>query len=310
MSAQEEISLTSGRTELTVSARIGKITRLMTDGKNLLVEPHTAEHQRALTPDERSSFTNLDAWGADECYPSIGASGLWNLRDHGDLWAQTPTFFFSQNNTCSTGWQKNNITFKRAIHAIPLKTTTTLSSTLASQHILGAFLFDVNFPSQCAVFCADGTPKRGLEVLALYASHVLFAAEPGDRLEWSILPGQTNLQAALEKPATRKVLSAQNFAPDHTPIASKFFVQTGTSEIFVTSLVRQRMRLRIDVLQDASLPWVGIWWCHNGWGDGRPHSTIGIEPTNQPSDGPLMTLGNADRATHLKAHFSWVISEI
>ncbi|NBW80183.1 hypothetical protein EBR21_00365 [bacterium] len=301
MANPEELLLSSGQSRLSISPGIGKITQLHAKGENLLVAPLPQDLPEALCSDGRSSFQSPDAWGCDECFPTIGGSALWQLRDHGDLWAQTPHIFYAQENSCLTGWKSGKSQFKRIVAAQNVSGQTKL---------LGAYGFQVTFPILAPLMFANEKPRSDMTLKSIYASHALFSAEPGDRIEWSVLPGVTTLETALTQPYSREVLSAKVFAEDNAPIGSKFYLQTDSSKIFATSLIRKRAGLRIDVLQDASLPWVGIWWCHNGWGDGRPHSTVGIEPTNIPSDGPVLNLTGLDLNSETTAQFFWIISEI
>ncbi|MFZ9519101.1 MAG: hypothetical protein ACO3A4_01355 [Silvanigrellaceae bacterium] len=301
LSNTEELLLESGLSKLTVARSIGKITSLQVKGENLLVAPLQRDLPAALISNARRSFQSTDAWGGDECFPTIGGSELWQLRDHGDIWGQTPQVFYAKENGCLVGWQSGKTQFKRLINGRKIS---------EQAKLLGAFSTQVTFPANTPLAFADNSTRHDASLKAVYASHALFAAEPGDRIEWSILTGPTDLENALTNPGAREVLSTMIFAEDDKPIASKFYVQTDTTKIFSTSLIRKRLGLRIDVLQDSSLPWVGVWWCHNGWGDGRPHSTVGIEPTNLPSDGPVLTLKAADLKAESTAQFFWVISEI
>jgi hypothetical protein len=300
LNSQQNMTLLSGSCHLRVSQSTGKITSLKRGNEELLVQAHEHELAAALTDDGRTAFESLDAWGADECFPTIGRSALWNLRDHGELWASTPSVFYATADQCFTGWEKDGCQFKRTISscAIPQE-----------RRALGAFLTQLNFPSAFGIRLQDGTQRHDLRVASTYASHALFAAEPGDRVEWSMLPKVDNLQSALLHQAPYHVLGSRIFADDEENIASKFYLRTPATLVFVTSLIRRRLRLRIDVIQDSSLPWVGIWWCHNGWGDGRPHSTVGIEPTNTPSDGPVLEFAELAPPSLCNPQFLWVISE-
>ena len=301
MASPEELLLSSGQSSLSITPDIGKITQLRAKGENLLVAPLPKDLPDALKDNGRDSFLSPDAWGGDECFPTIGGSALWKLRDHGDLWAKTPHVFYAQENSCLTGWQTGKTQFRRIIGA---------RSVAGQPKLLGAYSFQVTFPTLAPLPYANDKARSDIALRAIYASHALFSAEPGDRIEWSVLPGIPNLEATITQPFSREVLSTKVFADDNAPIASKFYLQTDNSKIFATSLIRKRAGLRIDILQDESLPWVGIWWCHNGWGDGRPHSTVGIEPTNLPSDGPVLNLSGLDLKAETTAQFFWVISEI
>lgn len=295
----QELVMTSRDTELALSSVTGKITRLTLGGEELLVLPLAQERQHALSAEKRDSFGSLDAWGGDECFPVVAGSALWNLRDHGELWARTPSVFYGNASQCFTGWQVNECQFKRTVSAM---------SATERHNILGLFHFDIRFPSHLPLLSGDGVLSQDMNIFAIYASHALFAAEPGDRIEWSVLPSMTSLETAAQKNTVQQILSARTFAEDGKSVASKFYMKTESEKIFVTSLIRRRCGLRIDVLQDASLPWVGVWWCHNGWGDGRPHSTVGIEPTNLPSDGPVLAPTGTAQHRELTGRFSWIIS--
>ncbi|NBO37377.1 hypothetical protein EBU99_02205 [bacterium] len=297
-----ELLLTSGQTTLSFSPATGKITRCVVQGNNLFVEPHADEWQRALTDENRQSFESLDAWGADECFPTVAGSQLWNLRDHGSVWAKTPSVLFAHENQCSIGWQqKDGRTFNRVVKA---------HSEFPSQRRLGAFALHTAFPNELSLADSSGQAESDFAAISVYASHALFQAQPQDRIEWGFIAGVTTLESLLNKVFTYEVLAARKFAPDQRPVASKFYLRTSATKLFFTSLIREQLGIRIDVIQDASLPWVGLWWCHNGWGDGRPHSTVGIEPTNLPSDGPVLGFKGLEPPEQVAAQFLWIVSKI
>lgn len=300
MNNLQDMTLISGDCQLRVSQSTGKITSLQLGNEELLVQAHAHELSASLTDDGRSSFESLDAWGADECFPTIGRSDLWNQRDHGELWARTPSVFYATAEKCFTGWEKDGCQFKRTISSCAVP---------EARRASGAYLTHLNYPSAVNIRLPDGTQRHDLRIASTYASHALFAAEPDDRVEWSLLPKVDGLESALRTPAPFHVLGSRIFAEDGEKIASKFYLRTPATQVFVTTLIRKRLRLRIDVMQDASLPWVGIWWCHNGWGDGRPHSTVGIEPTNMPSDGPVLEFTELTSPAAYNPQFLWVISQ-
>jgi len=325
MTGPSDVILKSGSVDLHIAPSTGKIAALRAKNNDLLVRPHEDERNQALSEDGRDKFTSLDAWGGDECFPTIGGSQIFSLRDHGALWARTPEFFSVLNQECSTGWRcGQHHSFKRTVTARNIGEEQA-ASTHPARHdlnheaksrdnVLGVFQFQINFPQQMPLDAFTESCNHDLNghlnLISTYASHALFAAEPGDTLEWATSPGHTDLKTALNAGYPRQRLASRVFAENQSPQASKFYVQTAAPQIFVTSLIRHSVGIRIDVLQNASLPWVGIWWCHNGWGDGRPHSTIGIEPTNQPSDGPILLAGRSDFTGHSAADFCWVITEI
>jgi hypothetical protein len=246
-------------------------------------------------------FTSLDAWGGDECFPTVGGSQLWNIRDHGAVWGKAPGLNFAHENQSSSGWSWEGAHFKRTVRG---------QHQALSASRMGAFHFIIQFDASVPLKTFNPELHASLHAKSIYASHALFFAEPGDLVEWGVVRGQSLLESALQSDFSIDVLATQRFAPDAQPIASKFYVQTSPEGLFCTSLLRKKLGIRIDVLQDTSLPWVGIWWCHNGWGDGRPHSTVGIEPTNLPSDGPILHFGDTQGQTSCTAGFAWIISKI
>ncbi|MEY4065625.1 MAG: hypothetical protein RIR26_1833 [Pseudomonadota bacterium] len=300
MNASAGLELRSGQSLLSVSSETGKLARLECRGSNLFVSPLDHELEQALKDDNRNQFGSLDAWGGDECFPTVGGSSLWQIRDHGALWAKAPAIQFAQSHHCTTGWQTGAAQFKRSIFPVtdPLP-----------QNRLGAYAFHCEFPASLPCAGEDGHTLPQMHLLSLYASHALFEAEPGDRVEWGTLPQALTWDDALTGAFSTHVAASRVFAEDGAKVASKFYVRTEPRSIFCTSLLRKRLGLRIDVLQDDALPWVGIWWCHNGWGDGRPHSTVGIEPTNLPSDGPVLSFGGTPDSGQKTVRFAWVISK-
>jgi len=296
---QNEIQLVSGSTTLGVAHTTGKLSRLVSPAGNLLVEPLADEWKHALSDENRMQFTSLDAWGGDECYPTVGGSALWNLRDHGNVWGKSPDLNFAHDNQSSSGWSWGSAHFKRTIVG--------KSETLPASR-WGAFHFQVQFNNSVPLKTFNPELHASFCALGVYASHALFAAEPGDVVEWGIVRGHSELDSLLQSDFAVEILASRKFAPDAQPLASKFYVQATPGGIFCTFFIRKKLGVRIDVLQNAHLPWVGIWWCHNGWGDGRPHSTVGIEPTNIPSDGPILHFDTPTGTHSTSAEFAWVIS--
>ncbi|MEN9529389.1 MAG: hypothetical protein RI932_1262, partial [Pseudomonadota bacterium] len=198
-------------------------------------------------------------------------------------------------------WSVGDTHFKRTISAA--------SKSLPANR-LGAFEFQVQFDTSVPLQTFNPEFHASLRAKSIYASHTLFAAEPGDVVEWGVVLENNVLNEVLHSDFSIQILASRKFAPDSQPVASKFYVQTSQKGLFCTSLVRKRLGVRIDVLQESNLPWVGIWWCHNGWGDGRPHSTVGIEPTNLPSDGPVLHFSDLPDPPSCTASFAWIISKI
>lgn len=296
-----EFMLVSGTSSLSIAPSTGKLTRLMHENKNLFVEPLAHEREQALSDENRLLFQSLDAWGGDECFPTVGGSKLWELRDHGVVWGKAPSLNFAHDNQCTSGWQWNSTHFKRTIKS--------LRENIKAPR-LGAYSIHINFSELFPLNTFHPEIHSEIHAKSIYASHALFAAEPGDFVEWGFIPLHSTVDSVLAGEFSRQVLAARKFAEVAAPVASKFYIQTPPGQLFFTSLVRKELGLRIDVVQSDTLPWVGIWWCHNGWGDGRPHSTVGIEPTNIPSDGPILNLESNKLSASVSGQIAWIISKV
>lgn len=296
-----EIALSSGSTKITLSQSTGKVTRLLIDDQNTLVEPMPHEWSLGCAPNQSNEFNSSVAWGSDECFPNVAASRVWDLRDHGSIWGQQPDIVHSHNNSCTVIWKKKHLLFKRVISALSLP---------PSSAVLGAFELNMSYPTSIPLTAISASPEAEGSVAGLYAWHTLFEANPGDTVIWGTLedlpdPIQLATGAWKINECARRI-----FAPEGNPIASKFYIQTNTSTAFATSILRKKIGVRVDVIQDISLPWLGIWWCHNAWGDGRPHSTIGVEPTNIPSDGPVLQFGPLAKNITEEAKITVVLSKL
>jgi hypothetical protein len=273
------ITIHSGQSTITIAQQTGKVLQLLNRETNLLVEPMQHEWRSGLEPNPSNTFDSSVAWGGDDCFPSVAASSTWDLRDHGSIWGQQPTIIQAQSNTCTALWKQRQQLLERTIRGVELP---------ENAAALGAFEIEINFPVSLPLSCFTAEASDA-HVSCLYAWHTLFAAQPGDILTWGTtpeMPAPIQLATGAWKIRER---ARRIFAPQGHREASKYYVETRTTEGgFVTSLLKAQTGIRVDVIQSVALPWVGIWWCHNGWGDGRPHSTVGIEPTNLPSDGPVL----------------------
>ncbi len=259
----ETYILKSGNTEIVLCEKTGKVVDLrvlLAEGKSisLLVQ----RPQDALAPSSPQAddiFDIRSAWGIDECFPSVAGYPKMGMRDHGLIWG-SPAILQKRQNWLLTEW---NLTerdiFRRDIVAMnPCDDAT------------GRFAFSLAFPS----YFNTSYPDFGCK--SIFASHALFAAEAGDVLE--IWDG--------EESEYKSTLCWRGFFPNaDEKVAQKFFI-TGRRKL-VARLFRKHLRLEIKVVCQENVPHLGIWWCNNGWGDGRIHRTIGIEPTNIASDGPI-----------------------
>jgi len=133
---------------------------------------------------------------------------------------------------------------------------------------------------------------------------------PGDVVAWGTLTDVPDVVQLATGAWNTHEIARRTFAPDEKPVASKFYIEAGKSCAFATSILSERRKVRGDVIQESSLPWLGIWWCHNAWGDGRPHSTIGIEPTNIPSDGPVLTVDSTANKAEKAAKFTVSLTKL
>jgi len=278
-----KIALSSGFAQLTVSQNTGKIAQLCCMDQNLLIEPKQDEWGLGLEPNDSQIFNSSVAWGSDECFPNVAASQVWGLRDHGQIWGQQPEIVHAQFDTCSVVWKQDQLLFKRVVRALSFPERT---------GEVGAFEFEMTYPSSVPLSGGIEFGNSKAHAVGLYAWHTLFHMLPNDIVTWGTLSDVPDAIQLATGAWRIDELTSRRFAPNGKAVASKFYIDTGKSRAFVTSILSSSRKVRIDVIQDDSLPWLGIWWCHNGWGDGRPHSTIGIEPTNIPSDGPVLKFGS------------------
>ncbi len=163
----------------------------------------------------------------------------------------------------ATGWTlPSGVTVQRRITALP-----PASGECAS------FGFEFDFPAQVALtHLASAEP---LSCLGLYAAHALFAVDTDDVLQIWEVSGEGNSTFVWEGKFPEPTLRQ----------AQKFYVSArGGIE---ARLFRRNFGVEVRLNSHAQLNHMGIWWCNSGWGDGREHRTVGIEPTTHPSDGPV-----------------------
>jgi hypothetical protein len=257
-------TLSSGGMYLSISKLSGKILGICvkTAGDEcipLLVEP-PADAAPELVPGVNAQFTIQHAWGLDECYPSVSPYREFGLRDHGWVWG-TPGETSIRQNWAMTEWKitERNV-FRRDIVALA-----------PCDGAIGRFAFTLTFPT-----CFP-TGFGSASSAPLYAAHALLSAEEGDVLQiWD----------GVDSESSRRLIWEKEFPSPDTPVVHKTFF-TGKEKLFAR-LVRKRLRLEVLFQCEPGLPYLGIWWCNDAWGDGRPYRSVGIEPTNHHSDGPVL----------------------
>ncbi len=258
------ITLASGGVDLAISPVSGKIRGIYVktssgDSIPLLVEK-PADYVPEVVPGVDAEFTIQHAWGLDECFPSVAPYREFGLRDHGWIWG-TPAQTAVRQNWATSEWKiSDRNVFRRDIVALA-----------PTDGAIGRFAFTLTFPT----FFPTGS-KSACSV-ALYAAHALLSAEEGDMLQiWD----------GVDSDASRRLVWEKAFPSPDMPVAQKTFF-TGREKLFAR-LVRKRLRLEVLFQCEHGLPFLGVWWCNDGWGDGRTHRAVGIEPTNHYSDGPLL----------------------
>jgi hypothetical protein len=123
---------------------------------------------------------------------------------------------------------------------------------------------ELDFPSRLPL--CSGATEGVLE--GLYAFHALFLMETGSRLSFLNASAKAHLWGVFPSPAE--------------PCAHKFYMRAQSALL----VHPDSSACRLTVL-DSEPGNFGIWWCNNGWGDGREHRVAGLEPTTHLSDGPL-----------------------
>ena len=287
------IRFQSGAAELIVCPRSGKILALnFKNSKNsnfsLLVPPFESELKDTLLGlnCDRTQFESADAWGWDECWPTVGAHPA-GLRDHGEIWGRQAVLESgnesgneNSNNSINKGlfqnWNMNENVFSRKV-------------TQKSGQGFCQFEFTLDYPSTIKL--------NDKNIECLYASHALFIADTDDELKWEndslFFPHET------EKQANKFFISGNKF-----PLKVEFFRHKIGIKI---ELEIQQNKTDCESNQFKS-PCFGIWWCNNAWGDGRHHRTVGIEATSHLGDGPIFTTKQVQSRTIFE--YSLKISEL
>jgi hypothetical protein len=285
--SQKELILRSGMVEMHFCLYSGKMTSmsacLPSGEKAPLFVSEPSDSHRGSPVHASDIFDIRSAWGSDECFPSVGAHPECGMRDHGWIWGAFSEMQQLQNGV-SHKWQiPGDVVFKRNVFAAP-----------SADGVAALFCFEVTHPRFVKVLQSD------LSCLGVYASHALFSVDEGDVLE---------ICSEADSQDGQKVFWRGEFPNSTSPVARKFFVTGGKK--LSAHLMRKKLGIRVKVNCEDNLPHLGIWWCNNAWGDGRPHQTIGIEPTNALSDGPIFQKdshpGNQGKVT---GRYSYEISLI
>jgi hypothetical protein len=261
--SDDGVVLCSGLIELVVCPHTGKITNMRvcssTVDKNSLLVTEPLDSFPVKDAHEDDIFDIRSAWGIDECFPYVGSYPECGVRDHGWIWGVSSKAQVRQDEVVNEWTLPKGEVFRRSI-----------VSRVPSGGAIGCFDFSVTHPRSVLTF------QDGLGCLGIFASHALFSAEAGDVLEvWDGEEGRRE----------RKLCWRGVFPAPDKRVARKFFV-SGQKGL-VAILFRKNLGIQIRIACQKDLPHLGIWWCNNGWGDGRTHQTIGIEPTNALTDGPV-----------------------
>ena len=265
-SVLHSFDLEVGSTCVRVCPRTGKIQGLLARSREWLAPaPEGAAvalaegHQK-----EASRFTIHEAWGADECYPSVGGlSGFSEaaVRDHGEIWGRT----------CVV--DSHGASHHHGSWTLPMPGSPVLRRKLLLEEIAGMPRLRVELDFPWRLPFGTGATTGFLE--GLYAFHALFLMETGSRLSFLNSSAQEIFQGVCPSPAA--------------PCAYKFYMRAASALL----VHPDSSACRLTVL--GSEPGhFGIWWCNNGWGDGREHRVAGLEPTTHLSDGPLFDASNSD----------------
>lgn len=277
------MNLEIGKTSVRLCPRTGKMLSLFAQNREwLLPAPKGAVAALASGQlQEATRFTIHEAWGADECYPTVGGlprslrthehtseGSFLSLRDHGEVWGRPceVSVHTSVQHVCS--WSLRPEVPPSLLEPLWFR----LERHLQLENTSGVprLSVTVTFPRRLAL-CASACSSPPLSIDALYAFHALFQMETGSRLSLLSRDSELVFQGMFPSPAD--------------PCAHKFYAQA--SEALLEHPGGASCRIVLHDSAQAERGLFGIWWCNNGWGDGREHRVVGIEPTTHASDGPL-----------------------
>jgi hypothetical protein len=277
--------LRSGGTTISIHPSSGKIVGISLDGSGelLLERPDDAGDEIvSCGPSVDDRFDVRRAWGFDECFPTVGGFPAAGLRDHGWLWGAPLRMSSGGVSELLSVWSSpSGVCFERRVTALPLE---------AGE--CGSFCFELDYLPLVPLLGEHGRSPNSC--LALYAAHALFAMETGDELQvWD----------CREESCPTFVWGA--VFPDAADRQAQKLYLTGVGRL-EARLFRRSLGVEIQIRCGRQLNYMGIWWCNNGWGDGREHRTVGIEPTSHPSDGPVLAapMGDSRDQEPVRASFS------
>lgn len=286
MSSMHTVLLKNEHLSLTVLPECGGQIQSIVDnrsGRNWLWKnPYLAQ---TIPVYGQSYVEHLDTGGWDEIFPSVQpdtAPDGTSIPDHGDL-VSLPWKILQQS-ACE-------LTMEATSRSLPA----TLQRTIRLDRA----------PRLTLDFMLTHHSERPLPFV--YASHPLFALEPGSTIT---LPAGTELQvtsAVGDSPHQSGDIitwpDGFTLTADTPAHALKLFSRAGAVDRFTLSHPSGEF---LELSWDATaLPHLGIWLNHKAWTgcDSPPYINVGIEPTTRPADTPDWEEDNPDAPTKL----SWRI---
>jgi galactose mutarotase-like enzyme len=247
------LTLENEYVELTLAPQFGaRVTSLIDKrtGRDWLVQGDLVGRQ-----DNEAPFLGPQAYGWDECYPTVGRcmSIAWRrtLRDHGDLWGRS--------------WQC-------------ARTPDGISATYTDDQIRFTRTLALEGTSIVAAYKATNANETLMPTL--WSQHCLLACLPGERLT---LEGITDIRAD-GQPIDLTNVDGTDFTTVHD-LDSRLALKA------YGSLTDQA---RISIAGDKggiAFSWnaedaayVGLWLDYGGWPEDAPVHQVAIEPTTSPTD--------------------------
>jgi hypothetical protein len=266
-----------------LSFKTQKFTQNKLHQTEWLLQPSNNTFINAAQPE--NNFTVDFAFGADDCFPTVGKT-LFH-RDHGDIWGQKAL------------WEKKSENFIKIRHKnfekeVQILNSQQLKKTLLKNfenfpadqfffHKPRAIYFKVYFP----MFSNISSNGENKFFENLYASHALFNVQSENEssacslaiLEWRKQNIEVCSRSVFPKYEGNNKNALKTFFSPHELDSTKkphtlgalWSRSSGSPSVLILTQPQTHL---------------GIWWCNNGWGDGRHHQTVGIEPCNFPLETP------------------------
>lgn len=271
----------------------GKLTSIWSKPHQieLLLPPIHPYRQDAFSAE--ASFEESDCGGFDECLPSVSYSGEGTpggpVPDHGDFW-RIP-------------WQ--------------LLDRTQSSGLLSAEGLSRPLHFEkqINLQASTLELNYSIENRSNAPVPFLYASHPLFAVDPGDRI---VLPEEVQ-SVRLHSSRNDRLGSYGTILPwpvikdpqGDRPLDIAGRKDDGIAEMLYVedlrkgwcALDRQQYKLRLVMEFDLEkLPYLGLWLCYGGWPEASEPKqyAVAFEPTVAPC-GSLKEAIASDKAAILPA---------